>query len=45
LTTKNGALPLHFACSRDAALEVVFYLVHEYPGSLQVRPEQQTKTH
>jgi hypothetical protein len=45
MTNNDGNLPLHHACNRDAPLDVVLYLVQEYPESLKVRPQQQKQTH
>jgi hypothetical protein len=36
VTNSNGDLPLHYSCARQEPLEVVRYLVKEYPESLQV---------
>jgi ankyrin repeat protein len=36
MTDNVGMRPLHYACMFGAPLEVVRYLVHEYPESLQV---------
>jgi ankyrin repeat protein len=36
MTNKSGRLPLHTACSNQAPLDIVQYLVQEYPEFLQM---------
>ena len=38
--TKNGMLPLHYACKRNAPLEVLEFLIQQYPASVKEKDNQ-----